>query len=170
MGKVVYVRGAELSATSSHPVKEAALHRQSLKANLEGPLALPAPAVDWLMGLWDCAQVFDDVADGDPVSRPDLNRVIRQVLVEMPGNPFFMAKCHALLPVVSLAILKWQASDDAERAGAADARSFVWRAAFYDVVLMVVSLCHEDARPFARDVMTLYGEDFAEYLREFAHA
>jgi hypothetical protein len=69
-------------------------------------------------------------------------------------------------------ILKWQASDQAERAGRADARSFMWRAGFYDVVLMAVALCHGSghATNVASDVMAIYGEKLEDYLKEFNHA
>ena len=36
-----------------------------LKENLQQVLALPAPAIEWLLMLWNAIQVFDDVADGD---------------------------------------------------------------------------------------------------------
>lgn len=69
-------------------------------------------------------------------------------------------------------ILKWQASDRAEREGHADAMSFVWRAGFYDIVLMVVQLCHgrQVAQSCAHHVMGLYGEKLDDYLKEFNHA
>lgn len=135
-------------------------------------LGLPPDAVEWLVMLWDCIQVFDDVADGDPVKRGDLDTVIMNSLVLMPGNPFFRANSSHLTPVMMTAILKWKASDNAERDGKADARSFVWRASYYDVVLMVVALCHgsQAAMDAADSVMLLYGETFAEYLKEFEHA
>ncbi len=55
----------------------------SLKQNLQQVLALPAPAIEWLLMLWNAIQVFDDVADGDPVERSDLNAAIWNTLVAM---------------------------------------------------------------------------------------
>lgn len=143
-----------------------------LRLNLQRVLALPAPAVDWLLMLFGAIQVFDDVADGDPVEREDLNAVIWNTLVGMNQNTFWIANSHSLAPVVATMILKWQASDQAERAGKADAKSFVWRAGYYDVVLMVVALCHgtQQATEKAQQVMQLYGETFEDYLKEFDHA
>ena len=71
---------------------------------------------------------------------------------------------------LALLVLKWKASDDAERAGQADARSFVWRAAYYDLVLLVVLLTkgHATAMKDAVKVMHLYGETLHEYLKEFS--
>ena len=143
-----------------------------LKENLQRVFALPAPAIDWLLMLWGAIQVFDDVADGDPVEREDLNAVIWNTLVGMSQNAFWQANSNALTPIVATMILKWQASDQAERAGKADARSFGWRAGYYDVVLMVVALCHgtQQATQAASQVMELYGESFEEYLKEFGNA
>ena len=143
-----------------------------LRENLEKSLALPAPAVDWLMMLWGAIQVFDDVADGDKITRQDLNACIWNTLVGMNQNSFWIVNSQTLAPVVASMILKWQASDQAERAGLADARSFVWRAGFYDVVLMSVALCHGtgQATQAASKVMALYGETFEDYMKEFHHA
>lgn len=143
-----------------------------LRLNLQRVLALPAPAIDWLLMLFGAIQVFDDVADGDPVEREDLNAVIWNTLVGMNQNTFWIANSHSLAPVVATMILKWQASDQAERDGVADAKSFVWRAGYYDVVLMTVALCHgtQQATEKAQQVMGLYGETFEDYLKEFNHA
>lgn len=143
-----------------------------LKENLQRVFALPAPAVEWLLMLWNAIQVFDDVADGDPVEREDLNATIWNTLVGMNQNTFWQANSHTLAPVVASMILKWQASDQAERAGKADARSFVWRAGYYDVVLMAVAVCHgtQRATQAAQQVMELYGETLEDYMKEFSHA
>ena len=143
-----------------------------LRLNLQRVLALPAPAIDWLLMLFEAIQVFDDVADGDPVEREDLNAVIWNTLVGMNQNTFWIANSHSLAPVVATMILKWQASDQAERDGKADAKSFVWRAGYYDVVLMTVALCHgtQQATDKAQQVMELYGETFEDYMKEFDHA
>lgn len=143
-----------------------------LRENLEKSLALPAPAVDWLMMLYGAIQVFDDVADNDIVNRQDLNATIWNTLVGMNQNSFWLANAQTLTPMVASMILKWQASDQAERAGRADARSFVWRAGFYDVVLMTVALCHGSthATEVASEVMAIYGEKLEDYLQEFNHA
>jgi hypothetical protein len=143
-----------------------------LKENLQRVLALPAPATEWLMMLWGAIQVFDDVADGDPVEREDLNAAIWNTLVGMNQNSFWAANSITLAPVVATMILKWQGSDQAERAGNADARSYVWRAGYYDVVMMVVALCHgtKYATDNAHLVMALYGETLEDYIKEFSHA
>jgi hypothetical protein len=143
-----------------------------LRENLQKAFALPSPAIEWLVMLYDAIQVFDDVADGDPVDRQALDATIWNTLVGMNQNPFWIANSHNLAPVVATMILKWQASDQAERAGEADAKAFVWRAGYYDVVLMVIQLCHgvNSAKAMAKQVMQLYGETYEDYMKEFYHA
>ena len=141
---------------------------ESLVANFQA-LGLPADAIAWLLDVWHLTQVFDDVADGDSVTRSDLDRAVWQAMVTMPTNPFFTQNAVSLQSGLALSVLKWQASDAAERAGRADERSFVWRAAFYDLVLLVVLLIHGYSRAveLAPQVMALYGEKFAAYRKEF---
>ena len=147
-------------------------HKQTISDYFKAVLELPPSACAWLLDLWDAIQVFDDVVDGDPVASADMRRVIWACLVQMPSNPFFAANSASLLPVMATAFLKWSASDDAERGGQADARSFMWRASYYDVVLAVVMLCHGYDAALAKSgaVMALYGEKYEDYCAEFSHA
>ena len=69
---------------------------------------------------------------------------------------------------MAVQLLKWQASDKAERDGRADAKSFMWRAGYYDLVLFVNLLCNGPSAPIAP--LSLYGETLADYLKEFPHA
>jgi len=134
--------------------------------------SLPPAAVTWLLEVWNAIQVLDDVADKDEIARADLDAAIFSLLVGMPSNSFFAAHAGQLLPALSLMVLKWKASDDAEREGHADEKSFVWRAAYYDVVLLVVLLCHgpQTAMTAAKHVMAMYGETYEEYRKEFLNA
>lgn len=121
------------------------------------------------MDVWRMIQAWDDVADGDEIERDRLGNAIWASLVTMPANPFYIANFQALQAGLALQILKWQAAEDAERTGQADPRSFIWRAGFYDLVLLVVLLTkgHATAMKDAVKVMHLYGETLPEYLKEF---
>jgi hypothetical protein len=143
-----------------------------LRENLTKVFMLPQPAVEWLVMVYDAIQVFDDVADGDQVAREDLNATIWNTLVGMHQNAFFIANSHHLTPLLATMILKWQASDTAERAGQANAKTFMWRAGYYDLILMVVSLVHGAgfATIHGHHVMALYGETLEDYLKEFGDA
>ena len=133
---------------------------------------LPLPAVDWLLAVWDAIQVLDDVADKDEIAREDLDEAIFSLLVGLPSNPFFAAHSLQLLPALGLMVLKWKASDEAEREGNADAKSFVWRAGYYDLVLLAILICHgpQAAMKSAKHVMAMYGETYEEYCKEFLNA
>ena len=137
-----------------------------LAEHLEG-LGLPQPATDWLLDLWQVIQTFDDVHDGDKVN--NVMPALWASLVSMPGNPFYQSNAAALQGALATAILKWHAANTAEDDGKADERSFVWRAAYYDVVVLVVLLCHGQAEALrlAPAVMLMYGEPFAAYREEF---
>lgn len=143
-----------------------------LRENLQRVFELPGDAVEWLVMLYDAIQVFDDVADGDTVLRKDLDSAIWNTLVAMPSNRFYVTNAAHLAPLVASMILKWQASDKAERMGQASVVSFVWRAGFYDVVLAVVLLCKgpQYATENAHLVMNLYGEFYETYMKEFENA
>ena len=143
---------------------------EALEDHFINALDLPQPAADWLLDLWRVIQVFDDIHDGDEVA--DVMPALWASLVTMPGNPFYQANAAALQAAVATAILKWHAANEAEAAGEADARSFVWRAAYYDVVLLAVLLSHGQAEALrlAPVVMMLYGEPFAAYQEEFPNA
>lgn len=146
------------------------IYMDSLKANLQN--ILPPHAVDWLLMVFQAIQLFDDVADGDEVKRDDLNSVIWNTLVCMGQNPFYRENSSVLTPLMGAMILKWQASDTVERYGIADAKSFNWRAGYYDLVLMAVQLTQgtEFATKNAHIVLGLYGETLEDYLKEFEHA
>ena len=142
----------------------------ALEEHFVNALGLPRPAADWLLDLWQVIQVFDDIHDGDPVA--DVMPALWAGLVTMPSNPFYQANAAALQAAVATAILKWHAANEAEDAGEADERSFVWRAAYYDVVLLAVLLCHGQAEALrlAPTIMLMYGEPFAAYREEFPNA
>ena len=143
-----------------------------LRKNLEEALGLPKDAVSWLVDIWVVIQFFDDIADCEPTSREDLNTVLWNLLVQLPLNPFYNANQLNLSAALATAILKWQGSDAQERNGKADAKSYMWRASYYDLVLTAVLLCHgpKVATEAAPRVMQLYGETFEDYMKEFDHA
>lgn len=141
----------------------------SLRVIFNQQLELPTAAADWLLMLYEATQLFDDVADKDPIERADLNSVLWNTLVAMPANPFYQAHQTELGALLANFILKWQASDAAEKRKQHNEVSFVWRAGYYDVVLGAVRLCHSPtiAHELAVNVMNLYGETYGDYIKEF---
>ena len=135
-------------------------------------LDLPQDAADFLIQIWGIAQFFDDCADGGKIKRSDLNRTLWDCLVGVQLNRFYAANSAMLIPVIATAIMKWQGSDTAERQGAVDARSYMWRAGFYDVVMTACLAAHgpEKAAAMADSVMGIYGETLSDYIAEFENA
>lgn len=135
-------------------------------------LGLSESASEWLLSLWQVSQFFDDVADGDTPSRQELDSALWHCLVSIPHNTFYQANAQRLAPLVTVAILKWQASDKAEREGMADARSYMYRAGYYDLVMMALLICRgpEVAHALSADIMRMYGESYDEYKKEFDNA
>lgn len=131
-------------------------------------LGLTPPAARFLFDVWSLIQVFDDVVDGDEVKREDLDAAIWAAFIGLPDNPFFIENRTQLVSIMATQVIKWQASDAAERAGNADARSYMWRAGFYDLVATVALICGGPER--AKAALGLYGETFEEYLKEFGNA
>lgn len=131
---------------------------------------LPADAVRFVGTLWDAIQAIDDIKDGTALANVD--DAIRTLIVDLPCDPFLGRHRASLAPVLVTAYLKWQAANDAEasRAPGELDKAYVWRASFYDVVMLVVALClpEPDARRLAPAVMALYGETREDYLKEFA--
>jgi len=145
---------------------------ESLRANLEGALALPPAAADYLCALFDTIQGLDDWADGDESSREEKDRTIWNCVAGLQLTPFYMQHAAMLLPLQANAFLKWKAADTAERSGQLLPMAYVWRAGFYDIVLQCVLIAHGPMRAMelAHVAMGLYGESFEEYAKEFQRA
>jgi hypothetical protein len=143
-----------------------------LRKNFSEALCLSDEASDWLIALWEVIQLFDDIADGDSIDRDDLDASIWNALVGMPSNGFYQRNAHVLIPLMSVAVLKWKASDVVEREGQACATSFVWRAGYYDLVLAAVQIEHGSqlAMDIGPVVLKLYGESLEDYMKEMSDA
>lgn len=135
-------------------------------------LELPIEAQDWLLDYWDVIQGLDDWRDNDEVDPKEKEKVIYQVLVNMPANPFFRTNAYALLPVMSNMVLKWIGANKLEDNKEELSKSYMWRAAYYDLILEVVRLVHgyAVAADVADYVAKMYGEKLEEYMKEFKDA
>lgn len=141
---------------------------KSLEENLFKVFSLPRDAVTWLLSLYSAFQFFDDLADGDDVPRDVVNEQLFALLIEVPLNPFFDRHKTLLASVVTCQVLKWHGSDARERRGKADAKSYMWRAGYYDIVLFVCQVVHgyQKTVEIADTVMDLYGETYEDYIKE----
>ena len=132
-------------------------------------LGLPDDAYEWLLSMWRVIQLLDDVVDKDDISEDDFNNALWDIMLRMPSNSFYRANMDALIPVVALQTAKWQASNAVEKSGLADEKSYMWRAGFYDLVLMVCLLCFGSGINVQKsvDALMTYGESYSEYKEDF---
>lgn len=144
--------------------------REVIAANLAA-LNLSADAQAYLIALWDLIQGLDDWVDETPIEKAEQDRTIWLATVGMHSSPFFAQHAAWLLPLVANCVLRWQAANQIESSHekAQYAKSYMWRAGYYDIVLQVVLLTHgqETAARLASTVMKMYGETFEDYVREF---
>ena len=143
-------------------------HEQSLQSHLIS-LRLSDCAINWLMIVWRMMQTFDDFADGDEVTRDRLDTLIFDSFVTYASHPFYLAHHAYLTPICANIFFKWKSSDTAERSGIVSEVSFVWRAAFYDLIVaaMFVEFGREYTTENSHLIMSLYGEKYSDYVGEF---
>jgi hypothetical protein len=139
---------------------------------LLAPLNLPLSAQKWLIDFFWVIQGLDDWRDNDPVEPKQKEKVIYQVMVELPQNHFFQTNSHNLLPLVSILVLKWIGANKLEDNREQLHKAYMWRAAYYDLILEVVRLVHgfDGAASAAEYVAKLYGETYEDYVKEFENA
>lgn len=135
-------------------------------------LSLPLSAQQWLLDFWDVIQGLDDWRDNDSVDASEKEKVIYQVMVAMPSNIFFQQHANHLLPIMSNLVLKWIGANKLEDNKEELNKAYMWRAAYYDLILEVVYLVHgyKDAALASNYVAKMYGETFEDYVKEFKNA
>jgi hypothetical protein len=135
-------------------------------------LSLPLSAQQWLLDFWDVLQGLDDWRDNDSVNSNEKEKVIYQVMVAMPSNLFFQQYANHLLPIMSNLVLKWIGANKLEDNKEELSKAYMWRAAYYDLILEVVYLVHgyKNAALASDYVAKMYGETFEDYVKEFKNA
>ena len=143
-----------------------------MKPELLSPLNLPEPTVRWLLDFWSVIQGLDDWRDNDEVNPQEKEAVIYKVMFLLPNNPFFQYHSKELLPIVSNLVLRWIGANRLEDNREDLHKAYMWRAAYYDLILEVVRLVHgfEAAANASDFVAKLYGETFEDYVKEFQNA
>ena len=116
----------------------------------------------FLETIWELLQFFDDVYDKDPVTNFD--SALYGAFLTLPTNNFYTRHQAALAPAIHIAIEKWKLANYVEENGKADAKSYMWRACFYDILALVCILngCPQQTQA----ALTMYGETFEDYMKE----
>jgi hypothetical protein len=126
-------------------------------------------AIVWLSDLWEVTQGLDDWRDGDEVDNRSCEDTIYKSLVSLPCNPFFLRNAGVLGPVLSQFVVKWSGANTVEDEKDVSETSFVWRSAYYDVVVCVATIEHgyKTAMDLSPYILKMYGEQYTDYLEEF---
>jgi hypothetical protein len=141
-----------------------------LKVRFKDELCLSDPASEFLIILWNSLQFFDDVLDEDKeLDRKEPKLVLIDLLLRLPLNPFYQKHLLSVTPLIANIGLQWNAAELAEVSGRADAKSFVWRSSYYQLVLHVFMLEKgiEEAMRYSESILRIYGEELDDYLQEF---
>jgi hypothetical protein len=132
-------------------------------------------AVALLLEIAQIARLADDIVDEGPENRQrNTAWLLIRALVHLPGNPFYAQYAGVLSPVLTIAIIKWQQSDEWRQSGAVmrPMFGFVYREAVRDVVTAVALIIggYDHARQVADELFdishTADSETLEQWIRE----
>lgn len=128
-------------------------------------------AVDFLLTVFYAAELWDDIADGDfAKAREAVDAVMWKLLIDLPGNSFFVAWRHQLQGVMAAGINAWMDSAVLEKKQ--DSWSTVWAYALRDWYMELVPFCallvgdHKHMRAVSLEARQFFQ---AESLEEYRH-
>lgn len=132
------------------------------------PLNLSKDANNWLIVVWDIIQAFDDVVDDDKIEKSSVYALIFNCFNGFTNNIFYLQNISTLTTLLNNALMQWIAANNEENNNIRNEKTYMWRAAFYNVVLHVVLLEHgvDFATKHAHEILNIYGEEFNEYKME----
>lgn len=121
------------------------------------------------MLLLKIAHDWDDLIDGEPLQRKDVNRLLLNCIFNVQQSPYWipMGLNHHILNV----FLRWRDSDTIERGDFTDEdlnKCFMLRAGIYDLFVIIAFYLHgeEWADEIGPVVRRFYGEKLTEYKEE----
>lgn len=142
--------------------------------NTDSIVALPLSpqAHAFVADLYHVLQAWDDFYDGDRMPQAAKLEAIWASLVGIPANPFFRAHSGELLPLLASLVVKWESANQLEAKRERLDIAFVWRAAFFDVVLHCLLIEHGPCIAMEQGprVARLYSETFDSFRKEFENA
>ena len=133
-------------------------------------------ACQYCLDLWDIAQVWDDLIDGDHVEGDEINKVMVKATSSLHTNPFFVQYASSLIPVQVSTFLQWRDATtielDPERTEDDLAKCYMLRAGLYSLFAFVAFLVGGDewAKQVGPQIRRHYGEKFSEYRQEMQNA
>ena len=125
-------------------------------------------AVDFLLLMFQVAETWDDLIDGDEVSPEKINQAFILALYTLPTNTFWETNKVKLLPVILTGINAWLDSNQLEKRS--DPHSKVWAYALRDWYMELVAATAECIGGFGHmRTVSLAARSFfqAETLEEY---
>jgi hypothetical protein len=121
------------------------------------------------LNLFGIAQKWDDLIDGDPLSKKDVNTLFLDCIFTVQQSPYWtpMGLSHHILNV----FLRWRDSDTMERGDFSDDdlnKCYMLRAGLYDLFVVIAYYLHgsEWAFEIGPLVRRSYGEKLNDYKEE----
>ncbi|MCQ9373269.1 hypothetical protein NMQ14_03290 [Methyloversatilis sp. XJ19-13] len=135
-------------------------------------LPLSPPAIRFLVDMYGLLQAWDDFYDGDDMPQSEKLSAIWASLVGIPSNPFYAANSGDFIPLLASLVVRWESANQLEAMRERLDIAFVWRAAFFDLVLHCLLIEHGPrfAMENGPSVARLYSETFETFTKEFEHA
>lgn len=142
------------------------------KSDSIGALPLSPHVYAFVADLYHVLQAWDDFYDGDQMPQAAKLEAIWASLVGIPSNPFFRAHYGELLPLLASLVVKWESANQLEAKRERLDIAFVWRAAFFDVVLHCLLIEHGPCIAMEQGprVARLYSETFDSFRKELENA
>lgn len=131
-------------------------------------------AVRFIIHFSDACELFDDLEDQDkPLEQGHANRVLWNLLTELPLNPFFDTYKWQLVPIIVTGINAWQDANEFEKGDAHEqSLAFVLRDVYMELIAFVIYLTR--GRDYLRKVSLeirrffMHNETLDEYRRKLA--
>jgi hypothetical protein len=147
------------------------MNNDALRAALSAIYQGNQDAVELALMLYNVAQVWDDIVDGDAVTARDVNAAFVDALVKMPTN-----RIYQLIPELPYHIynvfLRWRDATNIENNQPSENdlhKCYMLRAGLFDIFVLIAAKMFGDdyAAEVGVTIRRLYGETFESYSQEF---
>lgn len=134
---------------------------------LEEVLKGDRDAISLCESLLYLSHVWDDLIDGDPTEKNQINTAFRSALVNVPRNPFYQRNFTALQQELERSIYNWMDANILEKEGKL-AASYVLRCSFDNFIIKCAEIVggHDWARNVSITMRREIYNDFEDYVRE----
>lgn len=147
------------------------MNNDALKAALSAIYQGNQDAVELSLMLYNVAQVWDDIVDGEAVTARDVNAAFVDALVKIPTN-----RIYQLMPELPYHIynvfLRWRDATNMENNHPSENdmhKCYMLRAGLFDIFALIAAKMFGDdyAAEVGVTIRRLYGETFESYSQEF---